>query len=58
VLAPLGLHLLDLQIGRLLLQHRFIRAHGDLEIERIDHVKHVALAKELVVDDALLGDLA
>ena len=57
MLAPFGLNPLYLQIRRLLLQQRLVRSQRDLEVERIDHVKHVALANELVVGDAQLHDL-
>jgi hypothetical protein len=40
-----------------LAQLRLARVERNLEIEGVDHVKHVALPDELVVDDADLRDL-
>ena len=57
-LSPLGLHLLDLQIGGLLPQLRPVFLQRHLKVERIDHVEHVALVNVLIVADPEFYDLA
>ena len=58
MLAPDGLHLFYLQIGRLLLQLRLVAQQGRLEVEGIDQIEHVALVDILVVANPQFRDLA
>jgi hypothetical protein len=52
------MYLLDLQIGRLLLQLRPIGSQRHLEVEWIDHIQHVTLVNVLIVADPQFRDLA